>query len=241
MTNERGRLLTSPEPTTNSETATVRLRNTQRWPLQWWSEDGETYFPKRTLKGGETIEVSIAEWLVLRTSPHSAPMVEAWLRDGALEVIGPAQPASAGTAEPADRGDEANETAIASPSPSTPANPPSSTSFAHSDDYRSINFNGKPYDLTRNQATIVRILHEAYQRGTPTIGRAELLAAVESETSRVRSFFRNSPLWKTLVAQGSRQGTYRLNLSAFRNQILRVSSAVAQRSTKCPLARKIRA
>jgi hypothetical protein len=86
--------------------------------------------------------------------------------------------------------------------------------FTASIDYRSIRFNGVPHALTRNQGTIIKILHEAFQRGTPSVGTFALLAAVESESSRVKDFFRRSPLWRTLVVSGERRGTYRLNLPA---------------------------
>jgi hypothetical protein len=86
--------------------------------------------------------------------------------------------------------------------------------FTASLDYRSIRFNGVTHTLTRNQGTIIKILHEAFERGTPSIGKSKLLAAVESESSRVQDFFRHSPLWKTLVVSGERRGTYRLNLPA---------------------------
>jgi hypothetical protein len=67
--------------------------------------------------------------------------------------------------------------------------------------------------LTPKQATIIKILHEASQRKNPSVGKAELLAAVETETSRLPDIFRGSPLWQTLVVQGERRGTYRLNLT----------------------------
>jgi hypothetical protein len=84
-------------------------------------------------------------------------------------------------------------------------------SFRHSNDYRSIVFNGEHHALTPNQATIVRILHEALERGTPSLGKATLLDAIESETSRLQDSFRKSELWGTLVVS-DRRGTYRLNL-----------------------------
>jgi hypothetical protein len=86
--------------------------------------------------------------------------------------------------------------------------------FTHSADYRSIRFNGQTHTLTTNQATIIRILHEAFQRGTPSVGKAMLLGAVEAETSRVRDSFKGSPLWGTLVVKGGRRGTYRLGASS---------------------------
>ena len=86
--------------------------------------------------------------------------------------------------------------------------------FTPSADYRSIRFNRQSHALTRNQATIIKTLHEAYQRGTPWVGKAQLLAGVESETSRVQDSFKRSPLWQTLVVSGERKGTYGLNLAA---------------------------
>jgi hypothetical protein len=87
-------------------------------------------------------------------------------------------------------------------------------SFAHTNDYRSVGFDGQTHELTRNQATIIRVLHEAFQRGMPSVGRSTLMAAIESETGRVRDSFKNSPLWQTLIVSGMRKGTYRLNLPA---------------------------
>ncbi len=86
--------------------------------------------------------------------------------------------------------------------------------FTHSADYRSIRFNGMSHTLTRNQAAIIKILHEAFQRGTPSVGKSELLAAIESNNVRVQDSFKGSPLWQTLVISGNRRGTYRLNLPA---------------------------
>ncbi len=84
--------------------------------------------------------------------------------------------------------------------------------FRTSDDYRTICFNGKSHQLTRNQSVIVRLLHAAHRRGTPAVGQETLLKAIEAETSRVRDSFKKSPLWGTLVVPGERRGTYRLNL-----------------------------
>jgi hypothetical protein len=85
--------------------------------------------------------------------------------------------------------------------------------FSASEDYRSIRYKGATYTLTRNQATITRMLHEAYLKGTPTLGKNALLAAIEAETSRVRDSFKVSPLWGTLIVQNRKpRGTYQLDL-----------------------------
>ena len=39
--------------------------------------------------------------------------------------------------------------------------------FTPSSDYRSIRFNGETHELTRNQAVIIKTLHEAFKQGTP--------------------------------------------------------------------------
>ena len=88
------------------------------------------------------------------------------------------------------------------------------SAFTHSPDYRSIRFKGTDYTLTLNQATMIKMLHEAFQQGTPHVGKLRLLAAVGAETSRVQDSFKVSPLWQTLVVSGERRGTYRLNLFA---------------------------
>jgi hypothetical protein len=85
--------------------------------------------------------------------------------------------------------------------------------FEHSPDYRSIRFRGNPYSLTRNQAAIVKRLHEAYEAGTPVLGKEELLRTIEAETSRVQDSFKHSPLWGNLIiANRVPRGTYSLNL-----------------------------
>lgn len=85
--------------------------------------------------------------------------------------------------------------------------------FVASLDYRTVRFKGKEYGLTRNQAAIVKILHEAHLRGTPGVGTHALSDAIEAETSRVRDSFKNSPLWRTLIIPVRKpRGTYKLNL-----------------------------
>jgi hypothetical protein len=86
------------------------------------------------------------------------------------------------------------------------------TVFSHTDDYRSIRFKGETHLLTRSQASMVRLLNIAYQSGYPEVTKDKLLSAVEAETSEVRSFFKGSPLWGTLVVKASRKGIYHLNL-----------------------------
>jgi hypothetical protein len=85
--------------------------------------------------------------------------------------------------------------------------------FSASGDYCSITYNGVSHTLTRNQSTIIKLLHEAYLKGTPSLRKDALLAAIGAETSRVRDSFKGSQLWGTLIVSNDRpRGTYRLNL-----------------------------
>jgi hypothetical protein len=85
--------------------------------------------------------------------------------------------------------------------------------FSHSDDYSSIKYKGVAHSLTRNQSTIIGLLHKAHLGGTPLLHKSTLLSAIQAETSRVRDSFKGSALWgKLIVPNGSPRSTYRLNL-----------------------------
>jgi hypothetical protein len=66
--------------------------------------------------------------------------------------------------------------------------------FSASEDYRSVTYKGDSHILTQNQSIMVRLLHCAHLAGHPEVGKDRLLLAIESETSEVRSSFKNSPL-----------------------------------------------
>ena len=83
--------------------------------------------------------------------------------------------------------------------------------FSASEDYRSVTYKGDSHILTQNQSIMVRLLHRAHLAGHPDVGKDRLLLAIESETSEVRSSFKNSPLWNSLIVR-KRRGTYRLDL-----------------------------
>jgi hypothetical protein len=84
--------------------------------------------------------------------------------------------------------------------------------FDPSEDYRHVIFKGASYSLTRKQAEVVKILHQSAKAGHPDVGKDRLLSSIESETSDMRSIFKNHALWQTLIISASK-GTYRLNIS----------------------------
>lgn len=87
-----------------------------------------------------------------------------------------------------------------------------STGFDHSSDFRSVKYNDQTYTLSRNQAYVVEILFDAYQRGFPDVGKDFILQKIESTNTRLRDLFRSSGLWNTLIVSGKKRGTHRLNL-----------------------------
>ena len=87
-----------------------------------------------------------------------------------------------------------------------------SQEFQHSTDYASVNWLGQEYQFNKNQASCVRLLHEAWLKGTPYLSGHTLLSAIES-ASRVSDLFKHHPAWNHLIVPGERKATYRLKLS----------------------------
>jgi hypothetical protein len=82
----------------------------------------------------------------------------------------------------------------------------------HSEDFRTVCYQGKEYHLTLNQARVTERLLKAHQNKTPEVHQATLLENLEIYSKRVRDVFKNSPTWGTLIVKGEKKGTFRLNL-----------------------------
>jgi hypothetical protein len=81
----------------------------------------------------------------------------------------------------------------------------------HTDDFRSVNWYGTEYVFTPTQAACVRVLWEAWERGTPAVGQDAILEAAGSVGGSLRHVFRKGkhPAWgKMIVSPG--KGTFRL-------------------------------
>lgn len=79
----------------------------------------------------------------------------------------------------------------------------------HSVDYRSVQWEGREFVFSPNQAAVVKVLWEAMEDGTPEVGGDTLLEAAGSEAVRMRDVFRDHPAWGSLIVPGARR-TYRL-------------------------------
>jgi hypothetical protein len=95
---------------------------------------------------------------------------------------------------------------------SATANRKLAPSFEVSEDCGTVRYRGKEYVLTRNQASMMRVLYQAYLDGFPNVEKLKLLAAVNNEESQVKDSWKLSPLWGTLIVSDKRRGRYRLNL-----------------------------
>jgi hypothetical protein len=91
--------------------------------------------------------------------------------------------------------------------------------FTHSENYDSVTFNGESYTLLERQAAVVKMLHEALQKGHPAVSMRKILSIPGCEAvSSVRDIFKSrSQLWGTLITNceesGEGRGFYRLHQS----------------------------
>lgn len=86
--------------------------------------------------------------------------------------------------------------------------------FVHSEDYRSITVKGEKYNLTTNQALIIKKLHNAYVKKLGSVSTTVLLTSIEAPRSRLRDSFRSGDgpkVWQKLIRQ-PRRGAYALRL-----------------------------
>jgi hypothetical protein len=80
----------------------------------------------------------------------------------------------------------------------------------HSTDFRSVSWYGTPHEFTELQAACVKVLWEAMDNITPTVGDATILEEVESNAERLGLVFRDHAAWGTMIVEGQTKGTHRL-------------------------------
>lgn len=89
--------------------------------------------------------------------------------------------------------------------------------FAHSEDYRSVRWDGNVFPFTGNQAACVRVWWETHVKGVPDIGDETVLERAGVENSvRIRDVFkdkgRKHSAWGTMIVEGKTKATHRLNV-----------------------------
>jgi hypothetical protein len=94
-----------------------------------------------------------------------------------------------------------------------------SATFTYSESYDSITFNGETCTLQERQAAVVKMLHEALQKGHPAVSVGKILSISGCEgVSSVRDIFKSRPqVWGSLIMNcedsGEGRGFYRLHPS----------------------------
>jgi hypothetical protein len=102
-----------------------------------------------------------------------------------------------------------------------PTPTPSRAARRHSADYRSVHWDGEPYEFTPNQAAVIRQLWESWELdGMPDLGQARLLEGIDGgdvNAERLRDVFRpggkQHKAWGVLIVPGTGKGTFRLDVS----------------------------
>lgn len=85
------------------------------------------------------------------------------------------------------------------------------TTLTHSDDFRTVSTGKREWHFTFLQSRIVEWLIGALQRRTPELSQSALLEDLDIKSTRLRDLFKTSAAWKTLIVQGEKKGTYRIN------------------------------
>jgi hypothetical protein len=78
----------------------------------------------------------------------------------------------------------------------------------HSVDFRSVNWFGTRYAFTASQATVVRLLWEAWENDTPEVGQETLLEGSGSESNKLSDLFRDHSAWGSFIVPGTSRGTF---------------------------------
>lgn len=89
--------------------------------------------------------------------------------------------------------------------------PADGSAFRHSAGYAKVFLSGVEFDLGPRQASVVKQLDEARQRGEPWVHQNDLMSGAKAKSPRLVDLFRGKANWRTLI-RGDDRGSFRLNL-----------------------------
>lgn len=81
----------------------------------------------------------------------------------------------------------------------------------HSPDFRSVNWFGTQFSFTPTQAACIKVLWEAWEKGTPEIGQDRVILEADSHNKRLAQVFRQSEAWGKMIVRGKSKGSFKLN------------------------------
>jgi hypothetical protein len=91
--------------------------------------------------------------------------------------------------------------------------PKKNTDASHSPDFRSVHWYGFDYLFTPTQAACVKVLWEAWERGTPVMGNESIIEEAGSVGDRLRNVFKEKggmhPAWGWMIVP-ARKGSFQL-------------------------------
>jgi hypothetical protein len=108
------------------------------------------------------------------------------------------------------------------------------SNFRHSNDFRSVIWNGTPHTFNKSQADCIAVLWEAWEKGTPELHQTTILAQADDrgglptkQYGRLIDVFRSKSegkhvthsAWHTMILPGHSRGTYRLQEQAADHEI----------------------
>lgn len=82
--------------------------------------------------------------------------------------------------------------------------------LVHTPDFRSACWRGETFCFTRQQASIIEVLHTWGEQGCLDLGEDFLLVESGSSAKQLRSLFRGHKAWNSLLVRGQTNGTRRL-------------------------------
>jgi hypothetical protein len=80
----------------------------------------------------------------------------------------------------------------------------------HSQDFRSVVWCGHPFQFTSNQAACIRVLWDAWEKGTPEVGDTTILDEAGCESTRLVDVFKHNAAWGSMIVDGSTKGSSQL-------------------------------
>jgi hypothetical protein len=105
-------------------------------------------------------------------------------------------------------------TPVLKPASIAPEAPDSARFKPLDDSYQVIEFDGRQYELTPTQSTVIRVLHKAHLEKRSSVGIAEIQKALHVSSGKMSAWFRkkNKALYETLIVQTATRQHYRLDL-----------------------------
>ena len=90
--------------------------------------------------------------------------------------------------------------------------------FIHSNDYRTVTWEGETFTFNKTQALCIHLLHSSFSNGIPWVSNGEISNLLSEHSiidTRMSKIFQKHRAWNSLIIFGGRSNPfYRLNISS---------------------------